>query len=198
MRALACCVMRTGFRKRSTPPSAGNHLIALSAWWPPRAARPTLRNLTEHNTRQRAFALSFCGAWLFLPWTNVRAARYRSGGASAKVHGVSPAGGVVLLSGELDQGGLHKVRRHEYCVYLNNWVLTRPHGADWVVNHRANTLDARRTFEPFVETRPARSWRERRRQHDQAMQPSRALRSTSRLWTSSRLRTSREARAAAR
>ncbi|MER8751789.1 GFA family protein [Mesorhizobium sp. M1050] len=62
-----------------------------------------------------------------------------------------PSEGFTITQGELTRGGLHGIHQQLYCPHCKNWVCTRPHGLDWLVNVRATMLDDHGWYRPFVQ-----------------------------------------------
>ena len=63
-----------------------------------------------------------------------------------------PSEGFAVIQGEPVLGGLHGPHRQLYCPHCKNWMFTRPHGLDFLVNVRASMLDDHGWVAPFVET----------------------------------------------
>ena len=63
----------------------------------------------------------------------------------------APSDGLAVTQGEPVLGGLHGPHRQLYCPHCKNWMFTRPHGLDFIVNLRASTLDEHDWCAPFVE-----------------------------------------------
>jgi hypothetical protein len=47
-------------------------------------------------------------------------------------------------------GGLHGHHKQLYCRHCKNWIFTRPHGLDFLINVRATMLDEHRWYRRFV------------------------------------------------
>jgi len=62
-----------------------------------------------------------------------------------------PSAGFSLTQGEPVLGGMHGPHGQFYCPHCKNWMFTRPHGLDFLVNVRATMLDAHRWYVPFIE-----------------------------------------------
>jgi hypothetical protein len=86
-----------------------------------------------------------------------------------------PSEGFAITSGEPVIGALHGPHRHLYCPRCKNWMFTRPHGLDFLVNIRATMLDEHHWYVPFVEVNTAEKlpWATTSARHSFATQPDR-------------------------
>jgi hypothetical protein len=84
-----------------------------------------------------------------------------------------PSEGLAVTQGEPVLGGLHGPHRQLYCPHCKNWLITHPHGLDFVVNVRATMLDDHGWYVPFVEVNTAEgfSWAKTPAAHSFAAQP---------------------------
>jgi hypothetical protein len=84
-----------------------------------------------------------------------------------------PSEGFAITQGEPVIGGLHREHRQLYCPHCKNWMFTRPHGLDFLVNVRASMLDEHHWYAPFVEVFTAEKlpWATTSARHSFAGQP---------------------------